>query len=225
MQASIPIEKALSQYGDVLLAYEMNGVPLPIEHGFPVRVVVPGVVGVRNVKWLRKITTSAEEADGPWQRGIAYKGFAPGIKDFKGIDVEKVQSIQEQPVTSVIVAPQSKQVVEVGSTIELKGFAFSGGGRGIVRVDVSTDGGRTWHVAKLGAGADQHPTKAWAWTFWEAEVPVPPPRDRVSHDTLRLCCKAVDSSYNVQPEQPEPIWNIRGLNNNAWHTIDIIIDE
>merc|ERR1719240_1639321 len=60
MQASIPIEKALSVYGDVVLAYEMNGEVLPPEHGFPVRVVVPGHVGVRNVKWVSKIKTSAE---------------------------------------------------------------------------------------------------------------------------------------------------------------------
>ncbi|CAE8594242.1 unnamed protein product, partial [Polarella glacialis] len=80
MQASIPIEKALSPYGDVLVAYEMNGEPLPEEHGAPVRLVVPGVVGVRNVKWVSHIRASTEEAEGPWQRGLAYKGFSPMVK-------------------------------------------------------------------------------------------------------------------------------------------------
>ena len=64
--------QALSHYGDVLLAYEMNGEELPPEHGYPIRVVVPGHVGVRNVKWVTKITTSDEEAHGPWQRGIGH---------------------------------------------------------------------------------------------------------------------------------------------------------
>ncbi|CAE7807080.1 SUOX [Symbiodinium sp. CCMP2456] len=80
MEASIPIEKALSPYGDVLLAYEMNGEALPNEHGAPVRVIVPGVVGVRNVKWVGRVVASTEEAEGPWQRGLAYKGFSPMVK-------------------------------------------------------------------------------------------------------------------------------------------------
>merc|ERR1719220_2972576 len=95
MQASVPIETALSPFRDVLLAYEMNGEPLPAEHGFPVRLVVPGVVGVRNVKWVGRITTSMEEAQGPWQRGIAYKGFSPNVKDVTGVDLDKILSIQE----------------------------------------------------------------------------------------------------------------------------------
>merc|ERR1719159_101011 len=91
MQASIPIEKALSPYGDVLLAFEMNGEPLPPEHGYPVRVVVPGVVGVRNVKWLKHIKTSDQEATGPWQRGIAYKGFSPSVKSLKDFDEKTIE--------------------------------------------------------------------------------------------------------------------------------------
>jgi sulfite oxidase len=70
--------------------YKMNGETLPPEHGYPLRVVVPGVVGVRNVKWVTSVTTSEEEAEGPWQRGIAYKGFAPSVKSFENIDIEKV---------------------------------------------------------------------------------------------------------------------------------------
>jgi hypothetical protein len=64
--ASIPLHAAAS--GDVILAYEMNGQPLPIDHGFPLRAVVPGVVGARNVKWLHKITTSCDESSSPWQQ-------------------------------------------------------------------------------------------------------------------------------------------------------------
>jgi DMSO/TMAO reductase YedYZ molybdopterin-dependent catalytic subunit len=78
MKASIPVEKALSPWGDVVLAYEMNGAAIPRDHGYPVRAVVPGHVGVRNVKWVERVEVRATEAEGPWQRGIAYKGFAPG---------------------------------------------------------------------------------------------------------------------------------------------------
>jgi sulfite oxidase len=190
--------------------YEMNGVDLPPEHGGPLRAVVPGHVGVRNVKWVGKIVTSAVEAEGPWQRGISYKGFSPNITSFEGVDVESIQSIQEQPVTSAIIEPHAGDTFEPGQAIDARGFAWSGGGRGIVRVDVSADGGKTWTTAKLLDGATQPPNRAWAWTFWEAEIPCPPGATEV-----HLCCKATDVSYNSQPENSESIWNIRGLNNNA----------
>lgn len=217
MQASIPIEKALSPWGDVLLAYEMNGQDLPKEHGAPVRLIVPGVVGVRNVKWVGRIVTSLEEAEGPWQRGLAYKGFSPMVRDCKEIDVEKILSMQEMPVQSVIVSPKQGSTVELDD-IEVKGFAWSGGGRGIVRVDVSIDGGVTWVTAELKQGSEQNPIRAWAWTFWEAEVPVPP---ALRGKEVTVLCRAVDSAYSTQPERPEPLWNLRGLNCNCWHRVTV----
>jgi len=221
LQASIPIEKALSPYGDVLLAYEMNGEILPPEHGFPIRVVVPGCVGVRNVKWISKITTSEEEAQGPWQRGIAYKGFSPSLRslsDFGGEEaIERVLSIQEMPVTSAIMEPKESSTVELDD-VTVKGFAWSGGGRGIVRVDVSIDGGKVWHTAELREGSEQHPCRAWAWTFWECDIEIP---EFLRNGPIQICCKATDASYNAQPERAEPIWNLRGLNNNSWHTVSI----
>ena len=94
-KASIPREKALSDAGDVLVAYEMNGEPLPRDHGYPLRVIVPGHVGVRNIKWLRKITTASEEAEGVWQRGMAYKIFNPSVTKLDGVDVEAHAAMQE----------------------------------------------------------------------------------------------------------------------------------
>ena len=132
MQASIPIHMAVGTHRDVLLAYEMNGVELPPEHGYPVRAIVPGVVGVRNVKWVTRIEPSSEEALGPWQRGISYKGFSPMIKEFKNVNIESVLSIQEMPITSAILEPTEGFVTELDD-IDLRGFAWSGGGRGIVR--------------------------------------------------------------------------------------------
>lgn len=217
MQASIPIEKALSPFGDVLLAYEMNGEELPAEHGAPVRLIAPGVVGVRNVKWVSQIKLSKEEAEGPWQRGIAYKGFSPMQKDCKGVDVEKILSMQEMPVQSTIVSPKPGATVELDD-VEVKGWAWSGGGRGIVRVDVSADGGVTWMTAELGEGSEQHPGKAWAWTFWEASVPVP---ECQRGKEVTILCRATDAAYSTQPESAAPLWNLRGLNCNCWHRVSI----
>ena len=166
--------------------------------------------------------TSNEEAEGPWQRGISYKGFAPGVHSFKDVEVEKIQSIQEQPVTSAIVDPQPNEEVEPDQPFGVRGFAWSGGGRGIVRVDVSIDEGQTWHTAELTKGAEQHPTRAWAWTFWEIELPAPA---SATGSAFNIICKATDASYNSQPESPQSIWNIRGLNNNSWHRVPVSVAE
>lgn len=208
LKSSIPAEKAMNIYGDVLLAYKMNGEDIPRDHGYPLRLIVPGHVGVRNMKWITNIKVSNEESEGTWQRGISYKGIPHYIKDFKNIDLNKVASIQEMPVQSCVVeASKDKEYINI------KGFAWSGGGRGIIRVDVSIDSGNSWNEAILKEGSDQAFNKSWAWTFWELKI---------KSDNLRnleVICKATDSSYNTQPEKPEFAWNVRGLNNNSWHKI------
>lgn len=202
---------------------------------------MPGHVGVRNVKWLSAIVTSEEEAQGPWQRGIAYKGFAPGLETVDGVDVQSVPSVQEQPVMSAITSPSAGDVLDAADgTVGVRGYAWSGGGRGIVRVDVSADGGETWHTAKLKEGSEQKLSRAWAWTFFEADVPLPAqpaaPRsaatgaasgggaDGPRSRSVEIVAKATDASYNTQPERIEPIWNLRGINFNAWPRVDITVD-
>ena len=211
----------IAMHGDVLLAYEMNGEPLPPDHGHPLRVIVPGHVGVRNIKWVNKIVASAVEADGVWQRGMAYKAFGPDVTSLDGIDLDKYAAIQEMPVQSAILSPQpNAKVLEGGpdATVEVKGFAWSGGGRGIVRVDVSADDGQTWTTATLCEGSEQPMHRAWAWTFWEAEVPLAKGSDA---QAATLVCKAVDASHNTQPESVKGIWNLRGLGNNSWHRVAV----
>ena len=202
VKVSIPIEKI----EDVLLATEMNGETLEREHGYPLRVIVPGYVGIRNLKWVNKIILSEHEAEGTWQKGLSYKSLPHYIKDVKEIDINKIPTIQEPPVQSCITNYEIKD-----GKILIKGFAWSGGGRGIIRVDVSLDG--IWHLANLKEGSEQPLNKAWAWTFWEIELDY-------NYNTV-IQCKATDNSYNVQPEKLDLVWNIRGLNNNSWHKIII----
>lgn len=222
MTASIPTFKAMRRDGDVLLAYAMNGDPIPPEHGYPLRVIVPGHVGVRSVKHLKKIKLSKEETDGPWQRGMAYKGFNPSRKSTKGIDVSKLVSLQEQAVQSAVTVPAPNTPLIAGEYTTLKGYAYSGGGRGIIRVDVSIDGGKTWMDASLEKGSEQPLNRAWAWTFWECDVEIP--RDKTNQE-ITIISKATDASHNVQPDSVEGIWNLRGINNNAWHRVKVKVIE
>ena len=135
--------------------------------------MIPGHAGVRNVKWVRRIVLSDEEATGPWQRGMSYKGFGPSVTSVANIKTEEIPSLQEQPVQSVICYPIENfrpAMRQDGSAyVKAQGYAYSGGGRGIVRVDVSADGGKTWVDAKLNEGSEQPLNKAWAWTLWEAD--------------------------------------------------------
>ncbi|XP_066965362.1 sulfite oxidase isoform X2 [Macrobrachium rosenbergii] len=213
--SSIQIEKALDPQGDVILAYEMNGEPIPRDHGFPVRVVVPGVVGARNVKWLGKIVISEKESDAHWQQND-YKGFAPNI-DWDTVDFTKSPAIQELPVISAICVPEEGETLKVvDGKVSLRGYAWSGGGRKIIRVDVSTDGGKNWQESDtLVSDTARHP-RAWGWSLWQAEVPV---GEGISE--TQLCVKAVDSQYNTQPENFENIWNLRGVINNAYHRVNV----
>ncbi|KAM6038556.1 LOW QUALITY PROTEIN: sulfite oxidase, mitochondrial [Theristicus caerulescens] len=213
--ASIPYGRALSPAADVLLAYEMNGEELPRDHGFPLRVVVPGVVGARSVKWLRRVAVSPAESPSHWQQND-YKGFSPGV-DWDTVDYSTAPAIQELPVQSAITQPRSGAAVPAGE-LTVKGYAWSGGGREVVRVDVSLDGGRTWRVARL-AGERPVPGRAWAWTLWELQAPVTP------GGRLEIVCKAVDGSYNVQPDTVAPIWNLRGVLSNAWHRVHVTVSR
>jgi len=224
MQCSIPIRSAVDRYSDVIVAYEMNDEPLTPQHGFPLRIIVPGHVGVRNAKWVKQITLSQEEASGPWQRGMAYKGFGPSVKSIDNINVEAIPSLQEQPVQSAITVPDCNAKVVVGEPFTVKGYSYSGGGRAIIRVDVSADGGQSWTTATLKEGSEQPLDKAWAWTFWECDFP---PSPEEVGQKLELICKATDASYNVQPDSVAGIWNLRGINNNAWHRVivDVIAEE
>ncbi len=170
----LPVAKALD---DVLLAYEMNGQPLPYDHGYPLRLVVPGWVGVANIKWVGQIEVSASPLLSLWNTsqyvltGPMYTGSPP-------VTTQVVKSAFELPFGARL---------PVGKAEVLGGRSWSGGGS-IKRVDVSVDGGATWAQATL-HGANI--SRAWArWTFtW-----TPP-----AAGSYVLRARATDSAGNVQP--------------------------
>jgi len=206
--ASIPAEVAFDPRQQVLLAYEMNGVKLPRDHGYPVRVIVPGIVGARNVKWLGKIVASTEESDSHWQQND-YKGFNPSI-DWHNVDFSTAPAIQELPVISAICSTTVHD-----DEVDVQGYAYSGGGRGIIRVDVTADDGENWVSADLKpADESQKRNHVYGWTIWSAKMKLP---KRTDGQKIALASRAVDSQYNVQPESCGKIWNLRGVLSNAWH--------
>ncbi|POR37716.1 Sulfite oxidase [Tolypocladium paradoxum] len=269
--ASIPIKKAIDPQGDVLLAYSMNDKPLPRDHGYPLRAIVPGHVAARSVKWLNQITLSDEESMSQWQRKD-YKCFGPNETK---VDWDAAPAIQELPVQSAITDVRlggwtnaernkgeakdndqgtSKQSEEPAQKVSLSGYAFSGGGRSIIRVDASLDGGSSWTQAYLlpdCASKDGSPSPcqghgAWTWKRWRLDGAVPlaafrhpeqsadarpdeASRDKAADkDGNRRCAtvmiKATDDAYNTQPESHAATWNLRGNLATAWHRIQVCAD-
>lgn len=211
--ASIPLTKALDPSGDVLLAFRMNGQALPRDHGYPLRVVVPGSVAARSVKWLSKIVVSDEESPSQWQRRD-YKSFGPNVGDKP--DWSSAPSIQEMPVTSAITRVARADQKE--GVLCVEGYAYSGGGREIVRVDVSMDGGESWGQARL-VDDEARGSRAWCWKRWRYEG-MPGGKGRAE-----VVVKATDESYNTQPEGYGGIWNARGNLSCAWHRVDVASGE
>lgn len=212
--ASIPLDKVIDRHGDVLLACEMNGEELSRDHGYPVRVLVPGITGARSVKWVNRITLSDEESTTQWQRRD-YKCFGPN-ESRETINWDNAPAIQETPVQSAITSLrcQGQGQGSDAHPLSVEGYAFSGGGRKIIRVDVSVDGGRTWDQAEI--QPDQAlGSKAWSWTRWKYQC------NKRPSDASQVVVKAVDEAYNVQPESHASIFNFRGNLANAWHRVRI----
>ncbi len=201
---SIPIEKAMSK--DVLLAYEMNGEPLPTEHGFPLRVVAGGYIGARSVKWLSSITLQENPSDNYYQ-ACEYKIF-PLHMTPENVDHSQGRMLGEIPLNAVICVPEEDETVEPGA-VSVRGYAIVGE-RHVERVEVSADEGETWTGADLAEGA-QHPL---AWRFWEAEVSLEP-------GSRRILARAVDSASCTQPESVGDVWNFQGYANNAYHAVNV----
>ena len=203
---SIPLDKALA--GEVLLADRMNDAPLPLEHGYPLRAVVPGYLGARSVKWLGEIVVRATPSENYYQ-ARAYNLF-PGSVSPETVKWEEGMMLGEMPVTSVICTPRAGAVLH--SPLTVAGYALTSGGRRIVRVEVSADGGRTWIGARL-----DPPDSPWAWTLWRAELDLPA-------GERELAVRAWDSAANTQPADVQQVWNFKGYYNNAWHRVRCSIE-
>ncbi|KAL8688290.1 MAG: hypothetical protein Q9218_005762 [Villophora microphyllina] len=220
--ASIPVDKAVDKLGDVLLVYAMNSKPLALDHGYPLRLVAPGNVAARSVKWLTRIRLSDEESTSQWQRRD-YKCFGPNVTS-KGADWDSAPAIQETPVQSAITSVRdiSTHPGQYGGILHedglkkdavvVEGYSSSGGGRRIIRVDVSADRGQTWHQADL-LPDNSKGAKKWAWTRWRWVLPKP-------EAGSCFVVKAVDEAYNTQAGEYEANYNFRGNLTSSWHRVE-----
>ncbi len=203
---SISIDKALSP--EVILAYEMNGEPLAPVHGFPLRVVVPGYIGARSIKWLSHITIQRTPSANYFQ-AHAYKLFPPNVQPATA-NWDTGLMLCEMPVNAVICSPPNGAALPTGSIV-VQGYAIAGGNRYVARVDLSTDDGQSWTTVDLSDAA-----QPWTWRLWQTRL-------NPAHGECQIVVRAVDSAANTQPEDVRSIWNFKGYVNNAWHRVKIMI--
>jgi len=202
-ERSLALGEALE--AGAVLAYEMNGAPLPPQHGFPVRLVVPGWYGMTNVKWLSRIEVLTEPFAG-YQVASAYR--------FRRSEDEEGRAVTRMRTRSLMVPPgvpdfySRSRIVDAGA-VRLEGRAWSGRAP-IARVEVSLDGGSTWADAELTHELEGQ----WAWCGWSFSW-------RASPGEHVLCCRATDGTGEQQPLEPE--WNLGGYENNAVHRVPVLV--
>ncbi|MGN6393465.1 MAG: sulfite oxidase [Gemmatimonadales bacterium] len=191
---------------DVLLASELNGAPLPPDHGFPLRAVVPGWIGARSVKWLGRITLAAEPSDNYFQSKAYRVQRTPDPSDPR--DVSAGTALSEVPLNAVILEPQRDHLVPAGAA-RLRGWAMGSAGCAITSVEVSPNGGTDWIPATI-----ERPGERWTWSLWEATLRLP----RGRHV---LAVRAADASGATMPPGVAGSWNVKGYANNAWHRVTV----
>jgi DMSO/TMAO reductase YedYZ molybdopterin-dependent catalytic subunit len=202
-QRSLSVRDALAS--GALLAYELNGDPLPPQHGFPLRLVVPGWYGMTNVKWLSAITAIDHTFDG-YQQTIGYR--------MRTDDEDPGTPVTRMVPRALLRPPGVPEFFTRARTLDsgdctLEGRAWSGAAP-ITAVEISVDGGDTWSAAQL----DDEESVAGRWIGWSYVWPAQP-------GEYELCCRATDGAGTPQPLQQQ--WNVGGYENNAVHRVPVLV--
>jgi sulfite oxidase len=195
---TVPVKKSLDP--DTLLAFEMNGEPLPVSHGFPLRLIVPGWAGDNSVKWVTNIQPLDKEFDGFWMK-TAYRYPVRSVAPGSAVDPADLKPLEWIRPKSLIAGPADGAGVGNGP-VRIHGTAWAGESP-VARVDVSTDSGRTWRAATLGRDKARY-----AWRLWELNWTPPGAGSYV------LMARATDAAGATQPLAED--WNPSGY---LWNVV------
>lgn len=202
----VPMSKALQE--ETLVAYEMNDGPIPLAHGFPLRLVAGGWPASASGKWIDRISVRNIEHDGAKMTGSSYRvprfPVAPGEK----VEDKDMKIIESMPVKSLITHPKSGAVFPVSRTLKIRGHAWAGELE-VIKVEYSIDFGATWKECNL-----DKPVNRLAWQRFKAEIKFP------ETGYYEVWARATDSEGVSQP-MLVPGWNPKGYLNNACHRIAV----
>ena len=204
---SLPVDKALDE--NTLVAYEMNGSPLPAWNGFPVRLIVPGWAATYWVKQLTSVRALARPLSNFWM-STGYRvptAIYPSTGEFRSQDSATSTPVTQIDVNSLVTSLRTGERLESGRPASLRGIAWDSG-QGIARVELSLDGGRQWQSARLGSDLGRFSFRTWTFDFT--------PRDR---GPAVILCRATSGRGIVQPET----WraNPSGYHNNVIQRLEV----
>ena len=189
----------------MLLAYQMNGGPLQPQHGYPLRLLVPGWYGMASVKWLDSIEAIGEPFQG-YQMAGAYRYSQSSDDPGEPVNLIRVRGLMAPPGIPDFLT--RTRLVSAGP-VTLSGRAWAGR-RGVSRVEVSVDAGSTWAEARLGEAVSLNAWRGWSFN-WQA---------RPGRHTL--CVRATDTEGSVQPLTQQ--WNHQGMGNNLIQRVDMVVE-
>lgn len=218
---SIKKEFAMDPSRDIMLAYMQNGERLAPDHGFPVRIIIPGFIGGRMVKWLKRIIVTTQESDNyyHWKDNKVLPSHVDAeLANAEAWWYKPEYIITELNTNSAITTPCHEEILAINSwttqtPYTLKGYAYSGGGKKVVRVEVTMDGGESWHQCTM--DHQEKPNKYgkyWCWCFWSLDVDM-----MAMLASKEIAVRAWDESHNTQPEKLN--WNLMGMMNNCWFRV------
>jgi DMSO/TMAO reductase YedYZ molybdopterin-dependent catalytic subunit len=204
-ERSLPLEEALRE--EVILAYEMNGQPLPPQHGFPLRLVVPEWYGMTSVKWLKSITAISEPFKGVQQQALYH---------YRRSEEDPGTPVTRKYPHALMVPPGipdylSRTRHARAGRVLVEGRAWSGFGA-VEQVEFSSDSGRTWADAELGEPVGRYGWRSWSYE-WEAREP----------GEYELCVRATDAAGNRQPINNEEAWNVGGYGVNVVQRVPVLV--
>jgi len=202
----VPISKALQD--ETLIAFEMNGAPIPLAHGFPLRLVAGGWPASASGKWIDRISVRNKEHDGSKMTGSSYRVPKYPVSPGQEVSDEDMKIIESMPVKSLITYPKTGATFGLGKTLSVRGHAWAGELQ-VKTVEYSIDFGSTWKTCKL-----ENPSNRLAWQHFKSEIKFP------QTGYYEVWARATDSEGVAQP-MLVPGWNPKGYLNNACHRIAV----
>jgi len=235
---SIKLNWAMDPNRGVMLAHGMNGEMLSPDHGKPLRVIIPGQIGGRSVKWLKKLIVTREPSDN-WYHIYDNRVLPTTVSPEESANnsawwMDERYAIYDLSSNSAIAYPaHEEQLCTVGApeNYRVKGYAYGGGGRRITRVEVTLDKGKSWRLAKIDYAEDRYREagqqmlhggkldmewreNCFCWCFWNLDIAISELKD-----TKDIFVRCMDESMNIQPR--DMYWSVLGMMNNPWYRITI----
>jgi nitrate reductase (NAD(P)H) len=235
---SVKLNWAMDENRGMMLAHKMNGETLRPDHGKPLRVVIPGQIGGRSVKWLKKLIVTAAPSDN-WYHLYDNRVLPTMVSPEQAADnlelwKDERYAIYELSTNSAIAYPAHEErvgLVDGPLDYRVKGYAYGGGGRRVTRVEISLDMGKTWRLANIDYAEDRYREAApqqlcggkldfgwressFCWCFWNLDIAV-----SELAEAKDIIVRAMDESMNLQPR--DMYWSVLGMMNNPWHRLTI----